>query len=168
MDPATRAWLDQYDAHVTAMIRRHGWFINYIGGGSCSAPGCSCRDDADEPPFAYTTGLFGLGHPELLIFGVGPDDASYVLNNLGRRIREGNSFLPGQTIEVDGFDHRIITEIVPNPGDIVFGANDFYHRPDELSVPVLQLTYDDEEGRFPWEEAYAHPGLQPRPGSFAA
>lgn len=43
-----------------------------------------------------------------------------------------------------------------------------YRRPDEVSVPVLQLTYDDEAGRFPWDEAFTHPESQPRPGTFQA
>jgi hypothetical protein len=33
---------------------------------------------------------------------------------------------------------------------------------------VLQLTYDDLQGRFPWEPGYAAPYLQPRPGTFGA
>ena len=63
---------------------------------------------------------------------------------------------------------RIVPEEVPNPGDIVLWANDFYQRPAGHSVPVLQLTYDDSQGLFPWDEGYATPELQPRPGSFAA
>jgi Domain of unknown function (DUF4262) len=47
-------------------------------------------------------------------------------------------------------------------------ANRFYLRPDEASVPVLQLTYDDRPGRFPWEPGYAVPDMQPRPGTFRA
>jgi hypothetical protein len=50
----------------------------------------------------------------------------------------------------------------------VFEANRFYQRPDEFSVPVLQLSYDDTEGRFPWEDGFATPEIQPRPGTFKA
>jgi hypothetical protein len=32
MDIAIQAWLDQEDAHIGAMVRRYGWFIQYIGG----------------------------------------------------------------------------------------------------------------------------------------
>jgi hypothetical protein len=113
-------------------------------------------------------GLFGLGHPELLIFGVDPGTACGVLDDLGERVRGGEPLLPGITIEFDEWPHRIIPEVVPNPGDIVFFANIFYQRPDEASVPVLQLSYDDIEGRFPWEERYMAPEMQPRPGTFRA
>jgi hypothetical protein len=165
-DTQTQAWLDQEDAHIAAMIRRHGWFINYIGG-SCGAPGCDC-DDTDGPPFAYTVGLFGLHHPELLILGAPPDVAMGVLNTLGDRIRSGEALVPGAIVTFDQWPHRIIPEHVPNPGEIVFAANRYYARPDEHSVPVLQLSYDDTAGRFPWEPGYEAPEMQPRPGAFRA
>jgi hypothetical protein len=68
MDISTQTWLEQEDAYVSTTIRKHGWCIQYVGGDSCSRPGCECGPD-DGPPFAYTIGLFGLGHPELLILG---------------------------------------------------------------------------------------------------
>ena len=49
------------------------------------------------------------------------------------------------------------------------GANRHYQRPREASVPVLQLTWDDRNGRFPWEDGYSVPvTVQPRPGTFRA
>lgn len=166
MDAATQAWLDQEDAMVADVVRRHGWFIQYVGGGCCSRPGCDGGDD-DGPPFAYTVGLFGMGHPELVIFGVDPEAALGILNDLGRRVRAGDALLAGRLIDFERWRHRVVTEEVPNPGDIVFTANRFYQRPDEASVPVLQVSYDDGGGRFPWEEGYDGP-VQPRPGSFRA
>ena len=167
MDASAEAWLDQREALITQIVRRHGWFIEYIGGGACSRPGCSCPPD-DGPPFAYTVGLFGMNHPELLIFGVSPESAATVLNTLGYRVIAGESLLPGMEIEIEGWDRRIVPEVVHNPGEIVFSANDFYQRPDEYSVPVLQLSYTDDEGRFPWEEGHSGLELQPRPGTFWA
>lgn len=162
-----QAWLDQQHARMTEKIRRIGWAIHYIGGECCSRPGCDSPPD-DEPPFAYTVGLFGLGHPELLMVGVDPATAAGVLNSLAADIREGMSLMPGQLITLEDWPHRIIAETVPNPGDIVLWANAFYRRPAEYSVPVFQLTYDDAKGRFPWDEGYATPELQPRPGTFTA
>lgn len=167
MDAATQAWVDQHDAHIVAMVRRHGWYIAYIGGGSCSRPLCD-GGDTEDPPFAYTVGLFGLAHPELLILGVDAETALGVLNTLGSRVQAGEPLLPGQMVTFDEWPHRIVPEPVPNPGEIVFDANRFYQRPDEFSVPVLQLSYDDTEGRFPWEDDYATPERQPRPGTFSA
>jgi hypothetical protein len=167
VDARTQAWADQEDARLVDTIRRHGWAIRYVGGGLCDRPGCD-GGHSDEPPFAYTIGLFGLAHPELLVFGIDPGTAAGVLNVLGERIRAGGSLLPGQLVQIDDWPHRIIPKVVPNPGDIVFEANRYYLRPDQFSVPVLQLSYDDVDGRFPWEQGYARPDLQPRPGTFSA
>ena len=76
--------------------------------------------------------------------------------------------MPGELVTFEDWPHRVIPEPVPNPGDIVFGSNRYYHRADEHSVPVLQVTYDDIHGRFPWDEDYAAPEMQPRPGTFMA
>jgi hypothetical protein len=166
MDARTRAWLDQQDAWYADAIRRHGCAVVYVGGEACSYPGCS-HPPGDQPAFAYSIGLFGLFHPELLIFSQPPRVAALVLNRLAERVWKGEALLPGQIITVEGWEHRIVPEEVPNPGEIVFQANRYYRRPPDESVPVLQLSYDDGDGRFPWEEGYAS-ASQPRPGTFRA
>ena len=168
MSAQMAAWRDQQDAALAETIRRHGWSIQYIAGGLCEAPGCDCPEDDDGPPFAYTVGLFGLGHPELLVFGLDVHDSLGLLNSLGDRIRAGETLLPGQILTVGEWPHRIVPETVPNPGEIVFDANRFYRRPDHASVDVIQLTYDDSVGRFPWDDGYADLESQPRPGTFQA
>ena len=128
-------------------------------------------DDGAEPPptFAYTIGLFGMGHPELVVTGVDMQTASGLLNELGDRIRAGANFIPGELITFDGWAHRVLVEEVPNPGEILLRANDHYQRPPEASVPAYQLTYDDKWGQFPWDDRYANrPDVQPRPGTWRA
>ncbi|HEX9853898.1 MAG TPA: DUF4262 domain-containing protein [Acidimicrobiia bacterium] len=165
MDARTRAWIDQEDAQMRTVVRRHGWMIRYVGGG-CNVPGCECPPD-DGPAFAYTVGLFGLAHPELLIFGVAPETAMSVLNALGERIRSGEDLIPDRLVSLPQWPHHLIPETVPNPGAIAFDANRFYRRRRAGSVPVLQLGYCDDEDRFPWEDGYSGPE-QPRPGTFTA
>jgi hypothetical protein len=167
MSARIQAWLDQEDARIRSVIRRHGWAIEYIGGGCCSVPGCDGGDD-EGPPFAYTVGLFGLGHPELLVFGLDPETTWHLLNDLGSRVRADQTLIPGQMATFDEWQHRVVFEEVPNPGEIVFTANRYYDRPEGFPVPVLQVSYDDLSGVFPWEESYSHPGMQPRPGTFRA
>ncbi len=158
-DPAVQAWLDREDRYTAEVIRRHGTFIQYVGG----------DDRRRETSFAYTVGLFGMGHPELLLFGLCPHDTAAVLNELAARIRDGADLAPGERVSVDHPLRRLRVEAVPNPGSIVFSANRFYQRPDEASVPVLQLSHPDREGRFPGEDGYAEPPwVQPRPGEFTA
>ena len=156
MDAATQAWVDQHDAHIAAVIRRHGWYIAYIGGGSCSRPGCD-GGDSDEPAFAYTVGLFGLAHQELLIFGVEPDTAAGVLNTLGSGVRGGEPLLPGQLLTFDEWPHRIVPEPVPNPSEIVFEANRFYQRP--TSSPS---RFSNSATTTPRADSPGKTGLPPR------
>ena len=40
-ESAELAWRDQNRAHLTATIRKHGWFIQYVSGRLCDAPGWS-------------------------------------------------------------------------------------------------------------------------------
>jgi uncharacterized protein DUF4262 len=167
MEVRDQAFLDQMDANMVAQVRRFGWSVQYVGGEQCAVPWCDCHQDS-RPAFAYTVGLFGLSHPELLVFGLDLDTAFNLLNHLSEQVRSGEPLLPGQLLTFRAWPHRVVPEEVPNPGDIVFRANDFYRRPDAASVPVLQLTYDDTAGRFPWDADYAAPGRQPRPGTFRA
>jgi hypothetical protein len=166
-DVQLAAWLDQENKRTAATIRRYGWQIEYVGGGCCDVPGCD-GGDPSEQRFAYTVGLFGFGHPELLLFDVSMEVARSVLNDLGNRIRDGQDFVPGQLLTFESCQCRIVVEAVPNPGEIVFAANRHYQRPPEASVPVFQLSYADEAGRFPWDPDDAAPALQPRPGTFRA
>lgn len=167
VDTKTLAWLDQEDTKVAQIIRRYGWLIQYVSNDECDHPECHTEPDGGTP-FAYTVGLFGLGHPELLILGVPRSAAMGILNDLGERIRSGEDLIPGQLITFSNWPHRIVPEVVPNPGQIVYAANRHYRRPSEHSVPVLQLSYDDKAGRFPWEDGYAAPDMQPRPGTYTA
>lgn len=173
-DPSIQAWLDQEDRRTAEMIRRYGTYIQYIGGDSCACcdaglPGGSGAPEPREAPFAYTVGLFGIGHAELLIVGVDQRTASNVLNDVAARVRGGHDLVPGELLTFSGWTHRVVVEEVPNPGEIAFAANRFYQRPAEYSVGLLQLTYDDRNGRFPWDDGYANPAwVQPRPGELRA
>lgn len=158
-DLEIQAWLDQEDEHTAQVIRAHGVYLQYVGGDHAQR----------EASFAYTVGLFGLGHPELLIVGVGPSTASGVLNEVAAMVRDGRNIVAGEMLSFANWGHRVVAEVVPNPGEIAFAANRFYQRPPQASVPLLQLTYDDKAGRFPWDDGYSNaPWMQPRPGGLRA
>ncbi|MFX0539821.1 DUF4262 domain-containing protein [Ornithinimicrobium sp. Y1847] len=180
--PAMQAFWDQERRSIIDHIRRFGVHLTYVSdevGQDCAACAfCRTTNPAGEesvpdreptgPAFCYTTGLYGVGHPELLVFDLGQAEALVVLNSLTRQVIEGGKDLVhGQQLQVGS--RQLFVEEVPNPGDIVFDANGFYERPPEVSVPVLQLTWADAEDRFPWDEGH-QPGRwpQPRPGDFSA
>jgi hypothetical protein len=152
------AWLGQEDSTVARMIRESGWYIQYVIG-----------EPRRKSSIAYTIGLFGMGHPELVVLGADPGTAAGLLNEVGRRVRSGGGLVAGELLAFDEWPHRVTVEVVPNPGQILFGANRHYERPAERSVPAFQLTYDDVAGRFPFDDGYSNePWIQPRPGTYTA
>jgi len=158
-DAQTIAWLDQEDARLARTIRTHRWAVQYVGGG----------EEPDQPPFGYTVGLFGLGHPELVVVGLEYEDACDLLNTVGGMVLDDRDLLPGEVLCDDDGTPVITVELLPNPADVIFSANRFYQRPDEFSVPAYQLTWAMDGGVFPWDPAYAcGPGCQPRPGTWRA
>jgi hypothetical protein len=156
--PAIQAWIDQDDEMTRDAVRRYGWRIIYVYEGNETDPG---------PAFAYTVGLYGLGHPELLVFSVPPEVAGALLNELGEQIRAGENLLPQREISWERWSRRMITEQVPDSWPVLFEANRFYRRPPFDPVSALQLTYSDEQGRYPDQPGYDGPE-QPRPGQFYA
>ncbi len=174
-DPAIGAWLDQEDRRTAEMIRRHGVYIQYVGGAECEC--CVALNRADRrrakretsAPFAYTVGLFGLGHPELAVVGLSAGDAATMLNYLAAGVGMGRNLVPGEVIDSLEPRQRFLVEVVPNPGQIAFAANRYYQRPDAFSVGLLQVTWSDCEGRFPGEPGCSIPAhVQPRPGRWRA
>lgn len=160
MDEVRRTqWLDQEDRRVSEYIRRYGCSLEHV---------MPCDGDTVRTSFCYTIGLFGLGHPELLVFGLDQAGAGGLLNHLYAMISGGRDLVPGEVLTFAGHDEAYLVEEVPNPGDIVFGANRHYRRPSEFSVPVFQLTWS-VNGPFPWESGYPYrEDRQPRPGTFDA
>lgn len=163
-------WLDQEDAWMRETVRRCGWAVEAVFGEGCwGHPGCDCgRPRGIHPPFAYTVGLYGFGHPEVVVFGLCIDTARTVLNDLGERVRRGSSLHPGEVLRFDGWPHRLHLFGFRDDGDVpvLISAQRFYQRSQVDPVPTLQGVWDDRWGRFPWDPGYDPPaGLQPMPGT---
>lgn len=160
MDDARVAqWLGQEDRRVRQNVRTHGCSLEYV---------LPYVGDDVPTPFCYTVGLFGLGHPELLVFGLDYPSAGGLLNHLFGMVAGGRDLVPGELLAFEGHDERYLVEEAPNPGQILFAANRHYVRPPTASVPGLQLTWS-VDGAFPWDEDYPYaPGSQPRPAHFSA
>lgn len=167
-------WLDQEDAWMRDTVRSHGWAIQAVFGTGRWAPSecsCGCRhsDEGDSPPFAYTVGMFGFGHPELLVFGLPIGTAHRTLNELGERVRHGQRLRPGELVTFECWPHRLHLFEFSDDGDVpvLVAAQRFYGANQARPVPAIQCVWDDRWGRFPWEPGYDPPaGLQPMPGTF--
>lgn len=181
--PALAAWQDQNRRAMTDAIRSRGCWNTYVSDevvcACCAAVGNRAQRRAagrrgrgrhgrdSRSPFCYTTGMFGVGHPELLVFGLGMDDAGRLLNTLVHGVLHGSDLTAGEELSPPGWGRRLLVEQLPNPGQILYQANAYYDRPAGDSVPALQLTWTDVLGRYPWDAAYSG-APQPRPGTFTA
>jgi hypothetical protein len=157
-DPQTIAWLDQEDTRLAQLIRAHRFAVQFVGAG----------EEDDEPAFAYTIGLFGLGHPELVVVRLDHRASHDLLGRAAELVSGGRDLVAGEVLPlVDG--EPVVVEDLPNPGEVVLGANRFYQRPAEVSVPAYQLTWAHPGGGFPWDPGYScGRGCQPRPGTWRA
>ncbi|MFD2093617.1 DUF4262 domain-containing protein [Blastococcus deserti] len=158
-DPQTIAWLDQEDARLAQAIRAHRWAAQYVGEG----------EEPDEPSFGYTIGLYGLGHPELVVVGLSAEGTHGLLDRVAGMVVDGRDLVVGELLTWSDRAERLVVEELPNPGEVVLAANRFYQRPAEFSVPAYQLTWDHRGGAFPWDADYpCGPECQPRPGTWRA
>jgi hypothetical protein len=158
-EPQTLAWLDQEDARLAQLVRARRWAVQYVGPG----------EQPDEPAFGYTIGLFGLGHPELVVVALPPAPAHGMLDRVAGIVAGGRDLVPGEQLSGPDGAPGPVVEVLPNPGEVVLGANRFYQRPAEYSVPAYQLAWPTADGRYPWDGDYpCEPHCQPRPGTWRA
>jgi Domain of unknown function (DUF4262) len=107
------------------------------------------------PGFSYTVGLYkGLGHPELIAYGLKIETALWVLNDIKDDIAKGKRFeigvdyhdyladYPIQFIEVNKFYYR------EHLGSVA------WHNDNNWDFPAWQVVWTDFEGRFPWDNDF--------------
>jgi Domain of unknown function (DUF4262) len=105
-DPQTIAWLDQEDAHLAQTIRAHRFAVQYVGEG----------EEPGEPAFGYTIGLYGLGHPELVVVGLSADGVHGILGRVAGLVAEGRDLVVGELLTGPDREGRLVVEVLPNPG----------------------------------------------------
>ena len=133
--------MDRAFALARQNITAHGVHINWVGAGG------------GEPSFAYTVGLAGRDHPELIVFGAGPNDSQWILNNFAFRVRDGvQRFDVPQVIEDfnDGYAAQLIE--VPDSSKHLTLANRMYRKGGAPPIRALQVVFPDKDHLWPWEE----------------
>ena len=127
------------DEIIFRNVREHGCHIVSVGDGN--------------PSFAYSIGLYlNYGHPEVIIFGVRPDYAQSIINDIRDRVAAGHKFSDGDISE----------DFLQNGYKIAFWDVPLMAYPDYLGIgawfywasgpfPSLQIIWQDAVRRFPWE-----------------
>jgi hypothetical protein len=136
--PAFVGWADQYDAWQRDTIRRHGWALQAVLG------------EEDSPPFVYTVGLTGFGHPELIVFASAQVAAARLLNELGELVRRGHRLLAGERVGVATAEVHLLA--FPEAEHWLFAADDLYRAPGGPPVPALLVVPVDELAAAPGEQ----------------
>jgi hypothetical protein len=78
---STDAGLDEKDVTLLETLEKWGWFVTKVGAGD------------GEPAFAYSMGLYeNFHHPEIVIFGLDLEVMHRLINDVGARIRQGQTF----------------------------------------------------------------------------
>jgi hypothetical protein len=127
LSPQWTHWADQYDAWQRETIRRHGWALQAVSG------------DEDGPPFVYTVGLSGFGHPELIVFATAQAAAARLLNELGELVRAGRVLVAGERVAATAGDVHLLA--FPEAEQWLFAADDLYGGVRALLVmPVDELV----------------------------
>ena len=130
-DPAMRT--------VAATISRYGIHIVHVGE-SCGCGGCT---EAPLPPdqrFGYTIGLTSLGHPELLVRGLGARETAGVLNRWGGTVLDGEVLDAGHLL-CEGAGGRT-WELVPvrRPSRTLQWAGRYYRTSGSGGLSALELV----------------------------
>lgn len=138
---------DRYLLSMLETVEKFGFGLVHVGE-TCSEPGCDAHDEG--PPFTYTVGLTAMGHPELLVHGLRGRDSGPLLNDLGERIKVGESFHHGQVLTCEHGEARLALAQVVDHSDLVVVGQVY------PEVDALQVVWQDWSKRFPWDPGYNH------------
>lgn len=108
-------------------------------------------EEDGEPPFSYSVGIeFNSGAPELIVMGLKPELAQFIINEYCRRVRSGEVFQPGQRSSgfIEGFECQFGAVHAEHYREH-FGWDIWFY--DGLDFQVMQLIYPTVDGVWPWE-----------------
>lgn len=126
-DSTVEEWL----AAIRETVDKHGWAVQYV--------------ESERTPYAYTIGLHERGLPELLVTGLPPERAAWLLDNIATYLADGGRPIPGELIATpDGPPLEVVQ--VQQPDAHMNLAVAFYGS----DLRALQLVWADDRGHQPW------------------
>lgn len=127
---------EDYLESVRERIARNRFMVQPVGG------------SARTPEFTYSVGLTAHGLPELIVLGLQEAKAAPLIHGWANYLLDESLVLPGETM---GFGTRLLEAVeVSRPEDHLFFAVDLYGE----AVRALQLVWNDDRGRWPWEPGH--------------
>jgi hypothetical protein len=106
---------------------------------------------------AYTLGLTSRGRPELVMTGLPPRRATWLLNAVASYVLDTAVPRPGESVQVEGGPLMEVVRVA-EPSAHLFTAVEFYGP----GIQALQLAWADDRGNWPWDAGFrGHKGGQP-------
>lgn len=139
------------DERLLEDVATYGWHVAIV------------PPEEDSPGWAYSVGFLStFGHPEVVVFGLPPEDAHALVNDVGDHIRNGvpvqegaaiGDLVPGRVCAVRGVARRWKSTL--------FEAALWFHGRED--VPILQILRADAEGRLPGDAGFAETLAEAQP-----
>ena len=120
-----------YLDHMQGLIDRFGWAVVGV------------EDDGIHPPVAYTLGLTRRGRPELVVTGLPPGRATWLLNAVASYVLDTAVPRPGESVQVEGGPLMEVVRVA-EPSAHLFTAVEFYGP----GIRALQLVYVDDRSQL--------------------
>lgn len=142
-----RLLADEITAGIRAKVTEHGWAAIAVD---------------DDPPFAYTAGLWRLAdHPELVVTGLPAEPAKWVLDRAVALVREGKSLTAGTTVNglIGGYPAAVRQVDTSQLAQLALAA-DLYQG---VIYTALQLVWPDRRGCFPWDRGATRDYIKGQP-----
>jgi len=128
--------------NIQKIVASEGWYIIHIPA------------QATIPAFTYTIGLYyNFQHPELFVFGLNELEARHLLNEMAISVRLQQQFKLAQVYNNLPSTTKIqLVPIAKHNISHYFGYALWFY--DYAFFPCWQIIWADNQGCFPWEEAY--------------
>lgn len=103
-----------------------------------------------DPNFAYSIGIQKTtGKPEMIVFGMPPRTAHYLISTYFEQAKAGRRFVPSRPYGGFSKEHRVFVQpVLRGKYAHYMAAADGYYG--ERGYQAVQLIYPDKQGRWPW------------------
>ncbi|MBI1357189.1 MAG: DUF4262 domain-containing protein [Acidobacteria bacterium] len=118
--------------------------------------GCHIISVTGSPPWCYSVGSHDqTGGPELIVFGLEPAVAQFVINETFRQAREeGLALTSGSVVKdlLEGDFVCALRPVLPKWYDWLVGWDLWFYG--SRDFPMLQCVWPDKSGFYPWQAEF--------------
>jgi len=120
--------------------------------------------DQDNPHFTYTIGLSPNIMPELILFGLRPDQATVLFHIIVNKRRDkGMVFESGKTYEGLSPDYPLHFHQVDREHYINYVVAAIRWHNDTREFPLYQVVWPDRASWFPWQASFEERFIKDQP-----